>query len=280
MSMTGNRTGGHRVFFDQPDIEHDGRHPMWITTTAQAAEAGTTIQAGTGPVVTLVLVMLLGLSAATWAIVGFKIWRRRQIADQEARFRAVFDQEQDLKIIANSGRELPLSGQAALYCEAWAEIDTLHRHGRGPAMGNEGLARALERAIDRALIEVRIERERYLSFLASVASGAPFIGLFGTVWGIMSAFEAIGRMGSASLAVVAPGISEALIATAVGLLAAIPAAWAYNTLQRRIEEDEATMAVFRLELLNLLEAFVFPDLLRTDRGTSSAQDTDGTVGTL
>lgn len=253
---------------------------MWMTTTAQAAETVPVVAAGTGPVVTMVLFLLVALSAATWAIVGFKVWRRRQIRAQEASFRMVFDQEQDLKAIAAAGRELPLSGQASLFGEAWAEIGTLHRHGRGPIMGNEGLARAMERALDRALIGVRVERERYLSFLASVASGAPFIGLFGTVWGIMSAFEAIGKMGSASLAVVAPGISEALIATAVGLLAAIPAAWAYNALQRRIEEDESAMAAFRLELLNLLEAFVFPDLLHPEQPEiAEPQDADGTVGT-
>ncbi len=94
--------------------------------------------------------------------------------------------------------------------------------------------------------------ERYLPFLATVASATPFIGLFGTVWGIMAAFHGIGKQGSASLAVVAPGISEALIATAAGLAAAIPAVMAYNYFVSRVKNWATEMDGFRLDLLNLL----------------------------
>ena len=94
--------------------------------------------------------------------------------------------------------------------------------------------------------------ERYLPFLATTASSTPFIGLFGTVWGIMSAFHGIGTQGSASLAVVAPGISEALIATAAGLAAAIPAVIGYNYFINRVRHWATEMDGFMLDLLNVL----------------------------
>jgi biopolymer transport protein TolQ len=94
--------------------------------------------------------------------------------------------------------------------------------------------------------------ERYLPFLATTASSTPFIGLFGTVWGIMSAFHGIGTQGSASLAVVAPGISEALIATAAGLAAAIPAVMGYNYYVNRVRHWATEMDGFMLDLLNVL----------------------------
>jgi biopolymer transport protein ExbB/TolQ len=130
--------------------------------------------------------------------------------------------------------------------------------------------RKLSKVLDVALSREVDRLEHRLLFLATIGATAPFIGLFGTVWGIMNAFEGIGRMGSASLAVVAPGISEALIATAMGLFAAIPAAMFYNFFQRRLDEEEAELAGFRLELLNLLEAYVFPDLERS--GAADAPD--------
>jgi biopolymer transport protein TolQ len=95
--------------------------------------------------------------------------------------------------------------------------------------------------------------ERRVSFLATTASVTPFIGLFGTVWGIMTAFADIGRMGSANLAVVAPGISEALITTAMGLAAAIPAAVFFNFYGSRIKVLTAMMDDFALEFLNIVE---------------------------
>src|SRR5437588_119544 len=94
--------------------------------------------------------------------------------------------------------------------------------------------------------------ERYLPFLATVASSAPFIGLFGTVWGIMTAFQGIGQQGSANLAVVAPGISEALIATAAGLGAAIPAVMGYNFFVNRVRHWATEMEGFTMDLLNLV----------------------------
>jgi biopolymer transport protein TolQ len=109
------------------------------------------------------------------------------------------------------------------------------------------------------------ELEKYVDWLASTASAAPFVGLFGTVWGIMGSFQSIGAMGSASLAVVAPGISEALIATAMGLAAAIPAAIAYNTLVNRMKKISLDVESFSQEYLNMIQR----SLLSKQRGASA-----------
>lgn len=230
---------------------------------AHAADGGNSALAAaeSGPVVTGVLLLLVGMSILTWAIVGWRVWRGRRLAAGDTAFLEVFYRSRKLSEIARAARAEPDSGPARLFLAVHEEIENLRGHEGVAQLGLDGLTRQADRAIERATLQVRVDRERWLTFLASTASGAPFIGLFGTVWGIMNAFEGIGKMGSASLAVVAPGISEALIATAMGLMAAIPAALAYNAFQRRVDEDEATLAVFRLEALNLYEAYVFPDIV-------------------
>ncbi len=111
---------------------------------------------------------------------------------------------------------------------------------------------AINRAMRRAAGSEIARMERFLPFLATTASSAPFIGLFGTVWGIMTSFQGIGAQGSANLAVVAPGISEALIATAAGLGAAIPAVMGYNFFVNRVKHWAVEMDGFALELLNVV----------------------------
>jgi biopolymer transport protein TolQ len=105
---------------------------------------------------------------------------------------------------------------------------------------------------------------QYVPFLATTGNTAPFIGLFGTVWGIMNSFVGIGRMGSANLAVVAPGISEALVATAAGLAAAIPAVIAFNYFMSKIRVVESELVSFSADFLNIIER----DILRTERRRS------------
>jgi len=114
--------------------------------------------------------------------------------------------------------------------------------------GIDNIARSLRRATTSEITRL----EKYLTFLATTGSTAPFIGLFGTVWGIMTAFKGIGETGSASLAVVAPGIAEALIATAIGLVAAIPAVVGYNHFQNKIRVLSAEMDSFSTEFLNIV----------------------------
>ena len=111
----------------------------------------------------------------------------------------------------------------------------------------------MDRSLLRASSVELSKLERHIPFLATTASITPFIGLFGTVWGIMIAFQEIGAAGSSSLAVVAPGIAEALIATAAGLFAAIPAVYFYNHLTQRVKEFSAMMDDFSLEFLNICE---------------------------
>jgi len=111
----------------------------------------------------------------------------------------------------------------------------------------------VDRAMIKAKTRVNTHMERYLTFLATTGSTAPFIGLFGTVWGIMTAFRNIGATGNANLATVAPGIAEALIATAVGLFAAIPAVVAYNFFLQRVRVLAKDMENFSTDLLNLIE---------------------------
>jgi biopolymer transport protein TolQ len=115
--------------------------------------------------------------------------------------------------------------------------------------GIDNIARALRRATTSEITRL----ERKLTFLATTGSTAPFIGLFGTVWGIMNAFKGIGESGSASLAVVAPGIAEALIATAIGLVAAIPAVMGYNHFQHKIKVLIGVMDSFSTEFLNIVQ---------------------------
>jgi len=103
-----------------------------------------------------------------------------------------------------------------------------------------------------SVVEVN-KLERHVTFLATTASMAPFIGLFGTVWGIIGAFENIGQTGSTNLAVVAPGIAEALVATAAGLIAAIPAVYFYNALSNRVKLFASEMDDFAMEFLNIAE---------------------------
>ena len=115
--------------------------------------------------------------------------------------------------------------------------------------GIDNISRALRRATTSEITRL----EKYTTFLATTGSTAPFIGLFGTVWGIMTAFKGIGESGSASLAVVAPGIAEALIATAIGLVAAIPAVMGYNHFQNKIRVVIAQMDNFSTEFLNIVQ---------------------------
>jgi len=122
----------------------------------------------------------------------------------------------------------------------------------GPTADRDGDMESVERSLGRAQLKETMRLESLTPFLATTGSAAPFIGLFGTVWGIMNSFRAIGAMKSASVTTVAPGIAEALIATAIGLLAAIPAVMAYNFFVRRIRVQVAEMETFSRDFLNIV----------------------------
>jgi len=200
-------------------------------------------------------------SVASWAIILFKTLSYRAVARQTATFLDVFRRSQKFSDVQAICPSLPASPLVGVFQAGYAEITAQFRL-TGQATGSPGAApsrpilKSLE-AVDRALIRAATSEvnklERRLTFLATTASVTPFIGLFGTVVGITLAFQRIGATGSTNLAVVGPGISEALIATAAGLFAAIPAVIFYNHFVHRVKDFSAAMDDFALEFLNIAE---------------------------
>ena len=180
-------------------------------------------------VVQLVILLLVVLSVISWTIIGIK-WRELRRAGQDSEAFLEVYHDGSLDAAYGAARDLERSPLAAIFLAAHAEMSRLARlDGKSaPTDLDEGHVRVLARQIGWTGSREGLRLERGLPFLATTGSAAPFIGLFGTVIGIINAFQGIGRAGSASLAVVAPGIAEALIATAVGLFAAIPATIFYN----------------------------------------------------
>lgn len=212
-----------------------------------------------GPVAKFVLIVLALFSIVCWALIIEKWWQLRRIRLESLRFLRAFREGRRFSVVYGAARKHRESPLAQLYAAAYQEIG-----GASPLPEmveqilddpEEGLPPERLEAVNRSMRRVaegEIGRmQRYLPFLATTASSSPFIGLFGTVWGIMEAFRGIGQQGSASLAVVAPGIAEALITTAAGLGAAIPAVIAYNFFVNRVKYWASEMEGFSLDLLNL-----------------------------
>jgi biopolymer transport protein TolQ len=209
-----------------------------------------------GPVAKAVLALLGLFSVVSWALIVEKWWQFRKVRRQTVKFLHAFREGRRYTGVYGTAKKFRESPLAQLYVAAFQELSGI------PEMADhllddieEGMNGDRLESADRAMRRVatlEVARlERYLPFLATTASACPFIGLFGTVWGIMAAFHGIGQQGSASLAVVAPGISEALIATAAGLGAAIPAVVAYNYFVNRVKHWATEMDGFALDLLNL-----------------------------
>ena len=206
----------------------------------------------TGWVGKTVLAILLFFSVTSWAVI-FIVWRRfRRSARASRRFTAAFRKAKrlaDVQAVTSTSTQSSLVG---LFRAGYAEIEAQLAHAQGGAQ----MIRSLD-SVERSLLRAsRIESARlgrFMSFLATTAAAAPFIGLFGTVWGIMDSFANIGSMGTTSITAVAPGISEALINTAAGLFAAIPALLAYNQFVARLRSARGEMEDFTLEFLNLTE---------------------------
>jgi biopolymer transport protein TolQ len=207
--------------------------------------------ADAGAFVKLILVLLLAASVVTWAIIVLKARLLKSARAQNAGFTGLFRGSPSLDEIHDKLELFPDSPAAKVFKAGYLELRKLSAKDSSPDGSAEiaNITRALNRAHG---IEVE-ELEKHLDWLASTASAAPFIGLLGTVWGIMESFQNIGAMGSASLAVVAPGISEALISTAIGLAAAIPAAIAYNALVGRTRKISLEIENFSQEFLNLVQ---------------------------
>jgi biopolymer transport protein TolQ len=202
-----------------------------------------------GPVAKLVLAILLAFSIFSWAIIVSKWGLFRRAQTQSARFMRAFRKAQRLQDIATVADQFKPSPLVTVFENGFEE------YRRQTAAGSPADRKmiAIQRASQIATSEELTRLERRLPWLATTGAVTPFIGLFGTVWGIIDAFQGLGNSGAATLRAVAPGISEALITTAMGLFAAIPAVIFYNLLNNHIREFGSRMDDFSLELLNLFE---------------------------
>jgi biopolymer transport protein TolQ len=218
--------------------------------------------ANAGLVAKFVLLVLFLLSVVCWAIILQKAIQFRGISRDTAKLLKAYRESRRFSVVAGGAKRLRASPLARVYLAAHQELvaagtPVSDLMDGPPEEGEEGIAPERLESVQRAMRRIQsveVERmERSLSFLATTASSGPFIGLFGTVWGIMTSFQSIGSQGSASLAVVAPGIAEALIATAAGLAAAIPAVIGYNYFVGKVRHWATEMDNFALELANLIE---------------------------
>jgi len=202
----------------------------------------------TGPVAKVVLLVLLIFSLISWAIILSKWGKLRRARVQSGRFLRAFRKAQRLQDIAAVAEQFRPSPLVGVFEGGFEEYRR--------QVGSVGLLRnptSVQRAMQIAASEELTRLERNLTWLAITGAVTPFIGLFGTVWGIIDAFHGLGTAGAATLRAVAPGISEALITTAAGLVAAIPAVIAYNLIGGSIREFASRGDDFALEMLNAVD---------------------------
>src|SRR5512146_3069719 len=207
----------------------------------------------TGPVAQAVLLVLLAFSLISWAIILSRWSMLKRARVQSGRFLRAFRRAQRLQDINSVSEQFRPSPLVGVFQSGFREFER--------QVGTSGGLRnplAVQRAMQIASSEEMTRFERNLPWLAITGAVTPFVGLFGTVWGIIDAFQGLGTSGAATLRAVAPGISEALITTAAGLFAAIPAVIAYNAFNHQIKEFAARSDDFGLELLNAFERTSVP----------------------
>jgi biopolymer transport protein TolQ len=227
-----------------------------------------------GVVVQLVLLLLLFFSITSWAIILIKYRYIKRAFRQSADFTEFFWKSRDLSNAFAKAKQLHGSPLARIFRIGYVELKKTSQSGGSHGAQSSTAAREdlafsskfagidnVKRALRRAINTEMTRMSQMVPFLATTGNTTPFIGLFGTVWGIMNSFAGIGQRGSASLAVVAPGISEALVATAAGLAAAIPAVIAYNFFTNKIRLIETELHSFSADFLNIIER----DILRIER---------------
>ncbi len=236
------------------------------------------IVSNAGLMVQFVLLLLLFFSITSWAIILIKYRYIRKAFRESAEFTDFFWKSRDLSNAFAKAKQLHGSPLARIFRIGYVELKKMSQSGsqldssasqsaggknlslNSRFTGTDNVKRALRRAINTEMTRMI----QMVPFLATTGNTAPFIGLFGTVWGIMNSFIGIGQRGSANLAVVAPGISEALIATAAGLAAAIPAVIAFNFFMNKIRIVESELQSFSADFLNIIER----DILRLERRRS------------
>jgi len=211
-----------------------------------------------GFVVKVVLLILFSFSVISWAIIFMK-WRLfRRAKEENSFFLELFWENTPFSKLQSESEELVFSPAANLFKIGYAEILRMRKI-QNPTASKEvnsvmpSLMDVVERSLRKTAIDQSNKLERALPFLATTGNTTPFIGLFGTVWGIMESFRGIGLKGAANLAVVAPGISEALIATAAGLAAAIPAVIAFNYFNNKVTVLRSEMDLFSADFVGLVE---------------------------
>jgi len=226
-----------------------------------------------GLMVQFVLLLLLFFSITSWAIILIKFRYIKRAYQESAAFTELFWKSKDLSNAYRQAKELEGSPIARIFRIGYVELKKISQSGiskdsddrpdRSSGLGArfagmDNIKRSLRRAINTETTRMT----QMVPFLATTGNTTPFIGLFGTVWGIMNSFHGIGMRGSASLAVVAPGISEALVATAAGLAVAIPAVIAFNYFMQKIKILESELNSFSADFLNIIER----DILLMERG--------------
>ena len=207
-----------------------------------------------GPMAKMVLLLLLSASVLCWAII-FTKWRfLRRAAQENTKFLNIFWHGKNIDEIFAKSEKFQSSPVAAVFKSGVKELKKINVAGDASARPEtvDNIYRSLIRASNTEVSNL----ERHIGWLATTASAAPFVGLFGTVWGIMNAFQNIGATGAANLAVVAPGISEALITTATGIGAAIPAVIAYNHFAGLIKRHAVDMESFSQDFMNIVQRSV------------------------
>ena len=203
-------------------------------------------------VVKIVMIILIFASFWCWAIIFEKILRMRRLWAQAEEFEEAFWTGGSLEELYDRIGDRPTSPIASIFTAAMREWRRSAAKGIADAAQKAGLAQRIDRVMQVTLGREIEGLERNMTFLASVGSTGPFVGLFGTVWGIMNSFQAIASSKDTSLAVVAPGIAEALFATALGLVAAIPAVVAYNKISSDLDRYAARLESFSGEFSAIL----------------------------
>jgi biopolymer transport protein TolQ len=222
-----------------------------LAVAAEPVNMGTwALIRGASGVVIGVMVLLALMSLVSWYIIGFKYLYISQATRESEQFLEAFWRSKDIEAIYKVAQGLGRSPLSSLFLAGYTELSKLQSG--GTAHDRDGDLENVERALSRAQTKATTQLESAVPFLATTGSAAPFIGLFGTVWGILVSFQAIGVMKNASVTTVAPRIAEALIATAIGLVAAIPAVMAYNYFLRRIRVLTSDMETFSKDFLNIV----------------------------
>lgn len=252
-SQVGGKSGGDTAATDVSSVSETDQ-------LAGSSIFGRALRAG--PVVFLVLLTLVGLSVLTWAALVAKWWHLRRVSRASESFVKSFWDSRSLNDLNSRLSEHPYSPAREVFRSGYAELvrgTQLREHSQSGEMAVGAAIENLSRALQKAKMFERRRMENFQSLLATSASASPFIGLFGTVWGIMGSFEGIAQTGSASLAAVAPGISEALIATAFGLAAAIPAVVGFNFFNALIRTQLVNLDGFCADFLNIVERYLVSD---------------------